>query len=363
MKKLFLLLILLIAVPVFAQEVIDEPLPPEAWNVATNGQLSFLALGGRSTLLRDLFSPVYTLMQSHTGRQPVINLVIRENGLLPGCEIDAEGNAVVLVEETPEPCSADLVELAGYDVIEPTANESLEHTVSLTLLERFYPTERFPVWFASGLADFYAPSPQVDRLSRVRDAARSSRLYTMVGLESLSGDPLWQSQSYGMILYILDRIGVEGLFALAGETGDFREAYQRRLGEPLSALLPNWQNWIFTRAAEAAYGITPYQPITLTPTPSNTPTLTATFTPTPTDFAVLNSTSTPPRAPTVTPSRTLTAYPPTVTPRSPGSPLIAPTQVPLPPQTFSLPQINIVAVLIVLLVILILVYIVLSYRR
>ncbi|MBN8637134.1 MAG: hypothetical protein J0M07_17535 [Anaerolineae bacterium] len=362
MKKLILLLFL-IALPLHAQEATDEPFPPEGWVTAEHGQLRLIARVGLAGLLRDMFAPVYDLMAANTGRQPRFQLLVVEDGLLPGCTRTETGEAVILVEETPEPCAVRLVDLGGYDLLEPAPGETLERALARTLLERFYPTARFPAWFASGLADFYAPSPKAERLLQVRNAARANRLFSLPALEQTNADPLWEAQSYGMMLYILDRAGVGALFALAADPDDFATAYQRHVGEAYAALLPNWQNWIFTRAAEIAHGITPYQLPTPAPTATLPPTATLTATTAPTATATLAATSTQSRAPTVTPSRTWTPYPATVTPRPPGSPLIAPTETPSAPQSTGLPQPNVVTLLIVLLVILIVVYVVLSYRR
>lgn len=360
---LLLLLTVFIALPAFAQEVTDEPFPPQGWSIVRHNALSLLAQEGRAAALRNLFAPVYDLMALNTGRQPAIQIVIAQAGLLPGCALDDEGSPVIVVEETPEPCAADLVDLQGFMPLALAEGETLERGLTRALLEQFYPDAAFPAWFASGLTDFYAPMPGGDRLLTVRDAARSSRLYAAARMDAPQADVLWRAQSYGMILYILDHIGVQGLFGLAAQTGDFRAAYSTVMGEPLESMIPNWQSWIFTRAAEVAYGITPYQAPTRTPTVTNTPLPTLTPSETPTPTPPPSATPTRGRAPTLTPSNTPTPYPATVTPRPPGSPLIAPTETPAPPSTFALPSINIVAVLIVLLVILVLVYVVLSYRR
>ncbi len=362
MKKLFLLLFL-IALPLHAQEATDEPFPPEGWVTTEHGQLSLIARTGLAGLLRNTIAPVYDLLAVNTGRQPRIHLLVLDDGVLPGCTRPEAGEGVTLVEETPEPCAVSADDLGGYALLEPAPGETLERALAWALLERFYPLAEFPAWFASGLADFYAPSPKAERLLQLRNAARSNRLFSLAALEQSNPDPLWQAQSYGMILYILDRVGVGELFALAGDVQDFPAAYQRHVGEAYTALLPNWQNWIFTRAAETAHGITPYQAPTLMPTATPPPTETLTATPAPTITPTVLTTSTRQRAPTVTPSHTPTPYPATVTPRPPGSPLLVPTEVPAAPLTVGLSQFNPVILLIALLLILILVYVVLSYRR
>jgi hypothetical protein len=131
-----------------------------------------------------------------------------------------------------------------------------------------------------------------------------------------------------MVLYLADRIGVQGLFDLAlVDAEDFATAYERAIDTPLTAFIPAWSQWIFSRSAESLYGITPYQPPTALPSPTETPsaTPTPTSTPTPTFTPSLTAsltprgvrTYTPPL--TVTPSQTPPPPPPTVTPRPPGS--------------------------------------------
>jgi hypothetical protein len=96
-------------------------------------------------------------------------------------------------------------------------------------------------------------------------------------------------------------------------------------------LLNDWERWIFTDRAVAAFSFTAYQAATATPTatrtlaPTATATATSTFTPTftPTVTGVLSATP----SPTRTPTRTLTPAPATRTPRPAGS-LNTPTPVP-----------------------------------
>ncbi len=84
MKKL-LLLLFLIALPLHAQESTEEPFPPEGWMTVDHGRLSLIARVGLAGLLRDMLAPVYDLMATNTGRQPQIQLLVVEDGLLPGC--------------------------------------------------------------------------------------------------------------------------------------------------------------------------------------------------------------------------------------------------------------------------------------
>ncbi|MBE2270234.1 MAG: hypothetical protein IAE80_18490 [Anaerolinea sp.] len=386
MKRLLLLCLFLIAFPLYAQEVTpeitDEPFPPPGWTELSAPGLSLLGRQANLQAVYALMQPVYDQMAASTGRQPEIKLLIIEDEVLPGCVLDAEGIAVVLPpipEATPETCSPETIDLQGYEPIRAQAETVSRLTQAL--FERFYATGRMPAWFVSGMVDFFTPSNTLDRLSLTRDLVRASRTLPAERLEAgleappdtrfaaLPDSDLYNSrlQAYGMILFIIDRIGVDGLLGLASDGGDFDAAYEAHVGELLTALVPNWENWIFTRAAETAYGVTPYQAPTVAPTASNTATATSvptlTPSPAPTFTATEVVTLTPSRAPTRTASWTPSPFPATRTPRPPGSPLIVATEVPVPAPPFQLPRFNIVVVLIIILVILVIVYVVLSYRK
>ena len=363
-----------------------DPRADFAQVVGAEGRFSIAVSGGasRAGRLRQSLQPVYDLLVENTGRQPDSHWMIYEGGLIPGCETDEEtGERVALgvASGIMVPCSRSTAEAiyaaSGVQVIEAPAGIPVETAVARAMARDFYAPlwegAAVPAWFAAGLEQFYTTAPKANLLPVVRDAARTNRLYTLPRLSGeRSDDPVWGAQSYGMILYIVDQIGAQGLFDLARDfsAGElFDTVLERHVGVSMTALLPAWQNWIFTRDAESAYGITPYQPPTGTPTPSNTPTptppptSTETRTPTATNTVYVTPARTP--FPTVTPSRTPSPRPPSVTPRPPGS-LETPTPVPqsaLPgivaDQTT---QAIIIAVLLIVLAVLVGLYIRLSRR-
>ncbi len=242
--------------------------------------------------------------------------------------------------------------LAGYHLLVVPPDMSAEdYVVGALVREAYAPLwegKAPPEWFVDGLAEFYAPSPKNVLLPPVQQAARDGTLLSLSEMETAQAQPsaLWRAQSFGMILYIADTIGFPGLFDLARvDAGDFDAAYGQAMPISPDALIPAWQQWIFSRNAEAVYGLTPYQPPTptpsVTPTPSDTPLPSATPTASPTLTLTPSTTPTPsntPRGyvgtytppPTVTPSPTDTPAPATITPLPPGSlPTITPTPTPL----------------------------------
>jgi hypothetical protein len=182
-----------------------------------------------------------------------------------------------------------------------------------------------PDWFAGGLAEFYNPALKVEDLERLRRAGRGGALLPLSALNAdAPTDPetsaLWRAQRYSLVLYLADRLGYEGLYELARvPAADFEAALTERVG-PSASVLIAWESWVFSRAAEAAYLLTPYQVPTATPLPPTAtarPTETRTPSATPTPAMTLTRTATP--FPTVAPSHTPTPAPPTMTPRPPGS--------------------------------------------
>jgi hypothetical protein len=209
----------------------------------------------------------------------------------------------------------------------------------------------------------YAPTSNAQLRSSVVEAARSNGLLDQTTMEaSVAGNGVpaarWQAQSYAMVLYIADQIGLEGLFALARAAleAPFESVYREAIGQPLSTLVPNLRDWLFTPRGESAYLLSLYGAATATPAP------TVTFTPFP-------PTRTPRPEPSVTPTPTITLTPttrptatrtPTVTPRPPGSldtatpiSIITPTNQPL---IGTGSRTSILAVLVIVLAVLVILY-------
>jgi hypothetical protein len=305
-------------------------------------------------VLRDM-GTIYDFLSENTGLSPSLNVLVYTNSLPPGCVQNGEGQSVAIgpVSGVEIPCDSTLASIiirtSGYDLVESNSDSlnGIKKALTAYLTDEFYASlwagKEVPAWFASGLAQFYTPGLKVTSYPPLLTAARNDNLFSLdmfdEGPSSSEDLDLWQAQSYGLILYIADQIGVPRLFALARDIQDaetFADAYQSALNKPITALVSDFKNWVFTDQAASAFEVDIYQPATFTPTPSRTPTFTPTFTPTPTLTLTFTATVTgvltnTPTA-TFTPSSTPTPEPPTPTPRPPGS-LNTPT--PVPPQTIN----------------------------
>lgn len=298
--------------------------------------------------LRRELQPVYDLLEKNTGRTETFDFIVYA-AMPPNCTWSdiSEPIAVGPVSGEVVPCDRSLAgqifEASGLTVIESDRRNLNEIRAALVeaMVRRFYNWQNTPDWFQAGLAAFYGTSPRSGDLPRLTAAARNDRLFPLADMNVMPEDTdeeLWMAQSYGMVVYLASQIGVQKLFDLAQAAStaeSFDDVYQSALNKPLAALLPAWEQWIFTSQAASAFNITPYQAATPTPTSTSTPTLTLTptdtitpsplpptLTPTPPGFV---PTLTP--SPTQMPSRTPTPLPPTVTPRPPDS-LFTPTAVP-----------------------------------
>jgi Peptidase MA superfamily len=318
--------------------------------------------------------PIYDLLAANTGQKPSLRVLLSDDA---PCTQNANQETVAIgpVSQTEVPCDpkmADAIfQASDYDVVRsPTGDiADIQNAFAAYLTDRFYSAlwagKNVPAWFQSGLALFYAPTAKSTYGLPVVNAARTDTLFSLTDManqptSSATAD-FWTAQSYGMVVYIAAQIGVEGLFNLAKNIQNaesFTAAYQSALGQPLEALLPNLERWIFTNAGLAAFSFTPYQAATatptatVTPTSTFTPTATASDTPTPT-ATVTGLLSLTPR-PTLTPSHTPTAAPPSRTPRPPGS-LNTATPTLLPPsaitQAVDNPRISLFVLVVGLLVI------------
>lgn len=154
-----------------------------------------------------------------------------------------------------------------------------------------------PEWFRYGLRKFYTPGAKYDQLDIARSLSRTNGLIR--DLNTIPQDPsrllMWEIQSYGLVLYMAEQLGVDGLFDIARSLAagqSLEAAYAEASESTLRRLTIDWGSWVFTDRAYSSYGYSPDLPITETPT--ETPTLTPTFT----------RTFTPSRTPTITPSIT-----------------------------------------------------------
>lgn len=339
--------------------------------------------------LRDSVRNVYNLLAANLGQKPALNVMIYTDALpLDPCAATANHVLVAPDSKVEVPCTVGLantvVRASGYLPLQVAEGRGPVEQVALVqlLVDRFYAPlwgdKVVPAWFRAGLGQFYLPLEKSQQMQVARAAARHDGLYS---LDALGTEPplhtdqhdLWVAQSYGMVLYIADQIGVPGLFGLAktlGQADSFEAAYQQVVGQPLAALIPGWQNWLFRDVAVSAYGYTPYLANTPTPTVTRTPTP---FPPTPTPIPSATDTFTPSatvtgiRTATPLPTRTLPPTPtrgrPTPTPRPPGSIAMFPTDTPspTPPLAIQLPQNQTVSVLVVAVIFLVLAVLVVVY--
>lgn len=302
--------------------------------------------------IRQSITPAYELISANARQEQRFNMVLY-HGDLPAsaCVTGEEGELVVAapISGTVLPCeetrAAQIYEANGYMVVQSRstalagAQAALIERLTAQLYAPLWEGQNVPDWFKVGLAQFYVPTPKVHLAALVQNAARNNQLASLdrMGQEPALYDENWRAQSYAMVLYIADLIGVQGLYDLARAVGNadggFEAAYAVAAGQSLDALLPNLRRWVFTDEAVRAFGYTPYQAETATPTATatatHTPTPSATLTETPTVTPSVTGELTNTPTPTLTPSRTFTPLPATVTPR-PASSLFTPTPTPVP---------------------------------
>lgn len=334
-------------------------------------------------VLRDL-EPLLDLLADDLDSSYTI--MLSSDPALFDCPRDDDGDPVPLVARNAAEFDCDPAQLAALyasidlrfvEIPSDTAARAVEVLTRTFIDDAFsepWDAATVPPWFRAGFARFYVPAAKGDLLLPALTAARNRSLLALPQMNA--GPPvnpqdaaLWEAQSYGMVLYLASRAGVDRLLEFGralGDSADFATAYEQVFNEPVSALIPAWQRWLFTDAAETAYGYIPFGPNTPTPTLTPTPSLTPTETPVPTRTPTATRT----RPPTLTPTRTST---PTITPRPPGSllivtPVLTPTStatpepvetlVPITPQL----QIGLIAVLLTLLAALVYLYIRLDRR-
>jgi hypothetical protein len=276
------------------------------------------------------------LLQTNTGQAPLVNLLIYDEDTRPGCNLDAAGNPVYQAYKPDslreaQPCDPALAETiyqkSNYSVIQLGTDRNLIAALTQPLVRETYTDlwagKNVPLWFATGLEQFYQRQPNRAALFTSREALGSDAPFTLLQMSqppSPDDAIVWNAQAYGMLLYLASRTGVENIFALAREISEaesFEAAFQARIGFDIMGLVSAWQTWIFKREAENAFLYTPY--LATTPTPTVTPTITPTrIPPTPT----ITPTATRELSPT--PRVTITRRPPT------------PTRTPLPAQSFDL---------------------------
>jgi hypothetical protein len=303
-----------------------------------------------SQLSRTL-DPVYDLMAANTGQRPEINVMLYDRTLDPlGCvqNREAEDRWVARGPFSGEevPCAVptlaeQILTAGGYSVLQGRAYdfEDVQDTLSDYFFAQFYDplwvTADLPAWFSGGLRALYRPTSKAQLIAPALTAARAGTLLTLEDMSTRPTEPhraaLWDAQSFGMVLFMADSIGLDALWQLARRAsgpGTFAANYERTMSQPLINLVNNWRDWLFSSRAQTAYGLVVYAPPTATLLASLTFTpFPPTRTPRPEPSATLTPTIT--LTPTVRPTATLT---PTVTPRPPGS-LATPTGIAAQPST------------------------------
>jgi hypothetical protein len=319
--------------------------PRTAWIIDENpeGPVKFAVPEGslNPVALRTPVQTAYNLLNTNTGQTAQL-AVITFDPSIPINPCEADNTTLAPISQQAVPCNPNRIEQVytanGYIPLQVSFGSlsATQDTIIRLLFDTLYPAvwseATIPAWFRYGLREFYTSRLKLDLLAISQNSVRVNRAITDMSIVP-QDDRLaaWEAQSYGMVLYIAEKIGVQPLFQLARDLGNGEnlvDLYQLETGQPLSSLIPTWSNWIYTAAADAAYQYNPYLPTTPTPIPSltRTPTLTLTLTPTltltitPSVTGILSPT--PSDTPTATLIPTLT-----VTPRPAGSILI-PTAAP-----------------------------------
>jgi hypothetical protein len=352
-----------------------------------DGHLNIALARGLSAGVVGELVNVYDLLSSNTGSTPELAFMLYDESQAPGCEIRSEPGrreepaAVSPLSGASVPCRLDFAEQVyeqgGYVPFQRLPGEDVEtamvERMVLTFYDPLWSGNAPPQWFRVGLGLMYVPALKTDYLPISQALARGNRLFPLEVMNSVPPtdaevSAAWRAQSYGMVLYITELVGLDGVFSLANIIGDgqpFVDTLEQMTGQPVDSLIAAWQGWLFTDAAVTAYGITPYQPSTPTSGPTSTetstriPSSTATMMPSPAPSVTGVLSPTP--YPTLTPTRTPLPEPPTVTPRPP---LRTPTP---PPSSFAFSltpttQIVVAALLSIVIGILVVVYIRLGRR-
>ncbi|MCC6892541.1 MAG: hypothetical protein IT321_06960 [Anaerolineae bacterium] len=298
---------------------------------------------------RNTLEQVTSLLNTNLGSIPNFRIIIYDD-TLPICSENADGELVVLGYKTnmEVPCNPsaanNIFTDSGYTVLQVKSDSlgEIEQTISTYVVrqshEQRWAGRDVPEWFKAGLTQFYTPTLKNELGAPLFTAARTNSLLPLDTMSQTAAEgtnfELWQSESYGLVVYIASQVGVDGLYRLANDAATastFAEAYANTVGKSLNTLLDSFERWLFTDAAISAFAFTPYQAATPSPTPSRTPTTTRTPLPTttptpsltPTVTGVLSRTP----LPSNTPTRTPTEAPATNTPRPAGS-LNTPTPEP-----------------------------------
>jgi hypothetical protein len=282
--------------------------------------------------VRNGIRATYNVLFANVEDRPIYTLLVYPETVSIGCDVNEDDEPIIRIQGVEEfeeiACDMSLANhiytQGEYIVFNQTSVDKLQQTIIDLLIKEYYLKQwdnmTVPDWFLYGLQQFYTPRTKLSALNLTQQKSRSDDLLTMNDLETPPIDDetrlLWDAQSIGMILYLADTIGVQGLFEFADSIGGydtFAEAYEDHVRQSLDLLILSWNDWMFRPSSRQDYDYNPYLPAT------STPTATATLTNTPT------ATFTPSKTPNVTrtPRPSITPIPPT------------PSTTPLPAQSFS----------------------------
>ncbi|MBL8132060.1 MAG: hypothetical protein JNL42_09390 [Anaerolineae bacterium] len=345
--------------------------PRQEWETVSDAEGRFQVVMPQRILRSGVsIDPLYALMSANTGTRPRLDWILYPPDLAPGCQsmLEEDGDirrfASTAANDLQIDCQADAVRWVtrGWSVHQIDDVMATEAFISRLLVDEFYSSawreKAVPEWFRFALSQIYSPGSEAVLLSEARRTARTGSILTMDAMIEAQESAVWQAQSYGMVAWLIDQIGVLGVFRLANVIAaavDFATAYEQATGQPLEALIPNYGQWIFSREAEIAFSVSPYELPTAVPTMTLTPS--PTRSPTPSLPPTASATATPEVIPSRTsaPTATRRAAQPlstlTVTPRPPGS-LQTPTPVPIPRAPSLLDQPNVRSVTLGVLVLL-----------
>lgn len=290
--------------------------------------------------VREGIRATYDLLFSNTQNRPIYTLLMYPQNIPIGCNRNDEDEPILRVrgESDIDEIECDLAladriyQQDDYIVMNQLPPDTIQQMIISLLVEEYYTNQwesvAVPDWFLYGLQQFYDPRPKNIALTT---AQQKSRAGDLLNLSELSVSPqvdidTWQAQSIGLVLYLADTLGVQGLFDFAdsiSEYDTFAEAYEDITGQSLDLLIVAWQDWLFRSTTSQNYEYNPYLPDTPTPTPSATPTNTPTVTFTPSKTPNI----------TRTPRPTITPIPPTstITPLPAQSFSVQPTDMPPTP--------------------------------
>ncbi len=272
------------------------------------------------------------------GQNLTYNVILYTEFESPGCEQQPDGSLTSTARrlgiDAQVPCSQTLVDTmyrrSGYLPLHRSDDTPIRQFLLTWQFDQVYQPlwagTDVPLWFRFALLRFFLPESEAALVAPLVSAARADQLIPLGEMNTLPNDAnlrrSWESQSYAMLVYLLDQVGRDGVLRLSTlrDGATFNEAYETVVGQSMNVLVRNVGRWLITDQAGRAFSITPYQPDTPTPPPTqpSTPTLTHTATTLPTDTHTA-APVTPTLAPSATPTRTNTPALPTNTPRPPGS--------------------------------------------